>query len=315
MRVARRSLHRSAERRPPVVALALTTLLRARRSSIDRSLARSLARSFAARVGRSASHAAAGAQAFRPRYLPIDEAHPPLPHESYGLSKLVGEQVGQLGADGGSGRSAVPSARPLGPSLISLGRGGGRLLCPRRAAARAPSLVSLGRGGGRLLCPWRAAARGPWRISLGRWGGSRLLSPRRGPLLIALTHSTRTTLEMAPRVAAAGRRAGGLGARRRRRRGCPLSRGGRCGLRCGPSSCLVSSASTGRDRRAPEPRRAPRRGHRRCRRASQVLDAAARTARRTSFVSLRFTNIVKVRGVRGRRGARQSSERRRGVPI
>ena len=39
------------------------------------------------------SHAASGEQAFAPQYLPIDEAHPPLPHESYGLSKAVGEEV------------------------------------------------------------------------------------------------------------------------------------------------------------------------------------------------------------------------------
>lgn len=39
------------------------------------------------------SHAASGEQAYRPLYLPIDEAHPPLPSESYGLSKVVGEQV------------------------------------------------------------------------------------------------------------------------------------------------------------------------------------------------------------------------------
>ena len=39
------------------------------------------------------SHAAAGAQAFAPRYLPIDESHGAMPHESYGLSKLAGEGV------------------------------------------------------------------------------------------------------------------------------------------------------------------------------------------------------------------------------
>lgn len=39
------------------------------------------------------SHAALGPQSFTPRYLPLDEAHPPLPHESYGLSKHLGEQV------------------------------------------------------------------------------------------------------------------------------------------------------------------------------------------------------------------------------
>ena len=39
------------------------------------------------------SHAAAGTQAYRPRYMPVDEAHGALPHETYGLSKLAGEQV------------------------------------------------------------------------------------------------------------------------------------------------------------------------------------------------------------------------------
>ena len=39
------------------------------------------------------SHAAHGPQAFRPRYLPVDEAHGAMPHETYGLSKLVGEEV------------------------------------------------------------------------------------------------------------------------------------------------------------------------------------------------------------------------------
>jgi UDP-glucose 4-epimerase len=38
------------------------------------------------------SHAAQGPQSMRPPYLPMDEACP-LPHETYGLSKLVGEQV------------------------------------------------------------------------------------------------------------------------------------------------------------------------------------------------------------------------------
>jgi UDP-glucose 4-epimerase len=39
------------------------------------------------------SHAVRGPQSFQPHYLPIDEAHPLLPCESYGLSKSVGEQV------------------------------------------------------------------------------------------------------------------------------------------------------------------------------------------------------------------------------
>lgn len=39
------------------------------------------------------SHAATGAQALTPRYLPMDEAHPCAPLESYGLSKLLCEQV------------------------------------------------------------------------------------------------------------------------------------------------------------------------------------------------------------------------------
>lgn len=39
------------------------------------------------------SHAGAGEQALRPRYLPLDEAHPPSPLESYGLSKAACELV------------------------------------------------------------------------------------------------------------------------------------------------------------------------------------------------------------------------------
>ena len=38
-------------------------------------------------------HAASGPQAFTPRYLPVDEAHGATPLESYGLSKLMGEEV------------------------------------------------------------------------------------------------------------------------------------------------------------------------------------------------------------------------------
>ena len=38
-------------------------------------------------------HAASGPQAFSPRYLPVDEAHGATPLESYGLSKLMGEEV------------------------------------------------------------------------------------------------------------------------------------------------------------------------------------------------------------------------------
>ena len=38
-------------------------------------------------------HACTGPQALQPRYLPMDEAHGALPLESYGLSKLCGEQA------------------------------------------------------------------------------------------------------------------------------------------------------------------------------------------------------------------------------
>ena len=38
-------------------------------------------------------HACAGPQSLQPRYLPIDEAHGALPLETYGLSKLCGEEV------------------------------------------------------------------------------------------------------------------------------------------------------------------------------------------------------------------------------
>lgn len=39
------------------------------------------------------SHATSGPQALTPAYLPMDEAHPPSPTESYGLSKLLCEHV------------------------------------------------------------------------------------------------------------------------------------------------------------------------------------------------------------------------------
>ncbi len=35
-------------------------------------------------------------RAFTPRYLPLDEEHPMMPFESYGLSKLVGENIGSM---------------------------------------------------------------------------------------------------------------------------------------------------------------------------------------------------------------------------
>ncbi len=47
-------------------------------------------------------------RAFAPRYLPIDEAHPPQPHESYGLSKLLGEQAAEATA-----RIAAHTAAPM----------------------------------------------------------------------------------------------------------------------------------------------------------------------------------------------------------
>ncbi len=34
--------------------------------------------------------------AFEPRYLPLDEEHPMMPFEPYGLSKLVGEDIGRM---------------------------------------------------------------------------------------------------------------------------------------------------------------------------------------------------------------------------
>ena len=39
------------------------------------------------------SHVATGAQAWTPRYIPVDEAHGAMPQETYGLSKLMGEGV------------------------------------------------------------------------------------------------------------------------------------------------------------------------------------------------------------------------------
>lgn len=53
------------------------------------------------------SHAAAGAQAYRPKYMPVDEAHGALPHETYGLSKLAGEQVLEAAARTARGTSFV----------------------------------------------------------------------------------------------------------------------------------------------------------------------------------------------------------------
>lgn len=53
------------------------------------------------------SHACAGAQALTPAYLPMDEAHAPRPSESYGLSKLMGEQILQAAAQTAKGTSFV----------------------------------------------------------------------------------------------------------------------------------------------------------------------------------------------------------------
>jgi nucleoside-diphosphate-sugar epimerase len=53
------------------------------------------------------SHAAQGAQAFVPRYLPVDEAHGCMPYETYGLSKHVGEQVLETAARTARGTSFV----------------------------------------------------------------------------------------------------------------------------------------------------------------------------------------------------------------
>jgi nucleoside-diphosphate-sugar epimerase len=39
---------------------------------------------------------AADPAAFVPKYLPLDEDHPPMPFEPYGLSKLVGEKIGEM---------------------------------------------------------------------------------------------------------------------------------------------------------------------------------------------------------------------------
>ena len=39
---------------------------------------------------------AADPAAFVPQYLPLDEDHPPMPFEPYGLSKLVGEKIGEM---------------------------------------------------------------------------------------------------------------------------------------------------------------------------------------------------------------------------
>ena len=53
------------------------------------------------------SHACSGPQAFAPRYLPIDEAHGALPHETYGLSKLCGEHVLEAAAQTAKSTSFV----------------------------------------------------------------------------------------------------------------------------------------------------------------------------------------------------------------
>jgi len=45
---------------------------------------------------------------YQPLYLPLDEEHPALPHESYGLSKLLGEQAAACVA-----RSAAAAGAPL----------------------------------------------------------------------------------------------------------------------------------------------------------------------------------------------------------
>jgi nucleoside-diphosphate-sugar epimerase len=47
--------------------------------------------------------------AFVPRYLPLDEAHPPMPFEPYGLSKQIGECIGEMVARSTS--TAVVSLR------------------------------------------------------------------------------------------------------------------------------------------------------------------------------------------------------------
>ena len=52
-------------------------------------------------------HCPTGPQSLQPRYLPIDEAHGALPLETYGLSKLCGEQVLQSAARTAKGVSFV----------------------------------------------------------------------------------------------------------------------------------------------------------------------------------------------------------------
>jgi nucleoside-diphosphate-sugar epimerase len=70
------------------------------------------ARAGASRVVFSSSMFAMGwshdPRAYRPRYLPIDEAHPPLPMETYGLSKVLGEVAAATAA-----RISQSTARPM----------------------------------------------------------------------------------------------------------------------------------------------------------------------------------------------------------
>ena len=46
-----------------------------------------------------------------PHYLPLDEAHPPLPHETYGLSKVMGEHTASLFARLSRGATSFVSLR------------------------------------------------------------------------------------------------------------------------------------------------------------------------------------------------------------
>jgi nucleoside-diphosphate-sugar epimerase len=70
------------------------------------------ARAGATRVVFSSSMFAMGwshdPRGYQPRYLPLDEAHPPLPMESYGLSKVLGEEAAATVA-----RISRRTARPM----------------------------------------------------------------------------------------------------------------------------------------------------------------------------------------------------------
>jgi homoserine O-acetyltransferase len=57
------------------------------------------------------THATSGPQALRPHYLPIDEEHGPTPHESYGLSKQLGEEVLATAARTANGGTSFVSLR------------------------------------------------------------------------------------------------------------------------------------------------------------------------------------------------------------